>query len=373
MGPVIVDYTNGIHFVSRNFVYTLDPVSNYPNIDFYVGSNQNGWQIFDIGLGNTFVTGSDFYRRWDYKYLTPLPPKGVRANVNSASDKVNIMWNAQYMAQGYKVYRNGILLGTTTVTNFQDNGVEPGQTYNYSITTTNPGGESAGEHLNFYVPKPEVTRTLEAAEAAKAAAEAAKAAAQSVAGDISYIKNTQLVNIEGSLRDSSGNTIISITKNIQSALNSGGSIYSALRDGKGTTLEAARDAVEAAKKAEDAAKQGEKNIKDTITEGNKNLNDKIDNIQTLLPPTLTKVSGYNRATATSSTTFNVSLDFSNASEFRYQVDGGAWSSWTSLASYNASGYFSINVSSAGAHTVNVQLRNKADGATATGSMTFFKL
>jgi hypothetical protein len=118
-----------------------------------------------------------------------------------------------------------------------------------------------------------------------------------------------------------------------------------------------------------------------------NINTSIVNMQSSSPPTLIKVAGYNKATATKNSTFKVSMTYSGANEYRWKLDGGDWSSWTNLKAHDESGYFTASgVNGAGTHTVMVEIRQAStvnDPATgkptpayspvAKGQFSFFKL
>ncbi|MGG3863979.1 hypothetical protein [Aneurinibacillus aneurinilyticus] len=129
------------------------------------------------------------------------------------------------------------------------------------------------------------------------------------------------------------------------------------------------------------------NLNSDLTNKLANINTSISNLQNFVTPTLTKVSGYNKATATKDSTFKVSLEYSAANEYRYNIDGSGWSTWTSLDSHDNNGYFTIGgISGNGVHTVVVEIRQattstdpqtKAPVTTyspaAKGKYSFFKL
>lgn len=138
----------------------------------------------------------------------------------------------------------------------------------------------------------------------------------------------------------------------------------------------------------------ESNLKTDITNLGSDINKKLANINTSIvniqssnPPTLIKVAGYNKATATKNNTFKVSMTYSGANEYRWKLDGGDWSSWTSLKAHDESGYFTASgVNGAGTYTVMVEIRQAStvnDPATgkptpayspvAKGRFSFFKL
>lgn len=93
----------------------------------------------------------------------------------------------------------------------------------------------------------------------------------------------------------------------------------------------------------------------------------VNALQASIGPQIHKVQGFNGATATTTSSFNVIVDASGAIEFRAQREGGTWTGWTTV-------HNSVSVSglTAGVNTIQVEVRN-ASGATATGRMIVFRL
>lgn len=129
-------------------------------------------------------------------------------------------------------------------------------------------------------------------------------------------------------------------------LNPASGSTSAVKDSQGTVLTAARQ-------ARDLANQ-------TLIA--------VNNLQNSMAPVLLKVSGYNGATCTIGTTFNVVVQAPGATEFRVKADTGSWSSWVPVSGYATA----TGITGTGAHTVFVEARNSA-GAVTSGQMTVFKL
>lgn len=116
----------------------------------------------------------------------------------------------------------------------------------------------------------------------------------------------------------------------------------------------------------------EKKINDLSQSINTDIKNITTNIHSYLPPSLTKVSGYNNATATTSNEFKVSLDYSNATEYRVKIgEYGSWSNWQGLALHDTLGYISVSGFNKGANSVTVEVRNTEDGPVAKGRMTVF--
>ncbi|MTI82375.1 MAG: hypothetical protein FH756_00440 [Firmicutes bacterium] len=147
------------------------------------------------------------------------------------------------------------------------------------------------------------------ASAAKTEAAAAKNAANAAAGDATYIRSTQLPNVENKI-----DNLETVVANIENNMSTGDSA----------------------------------------------------------PPSIMSVKGYNGATCTTGTTFKVVVKASDNSsdslEFRVKADSGSWSNWTSISNYAVA----TGISGGGAHTINVEVRDQAGNA-ANDTMTVFKI
>jgi fibronectin type 3 domain-containing protein len=78
--------------------------------------------------------------------FAPTVPTGLKINSTSETS-VNISWNAStdnIGVTGYRIYRGGTFLGTSTVLSYTDNTVSAGNSYTYSVSATDgDGNESA--------------------------------------------------------------------------------------------------------------------------------------------------------------------------------------------------------------------------------------
>jgi fibronectin type 3 domain-containing protein len=77
--------------------------------------------------------------------ITPIKPNDVPTNVSATGGKlvIRITWDVVLNATQYRVYRDGVLIGTTTTTVFDDTNVKSGQTYRYEISALISGVEHA--------------------------------------------------------------------------------------------------------------------------------------------------------------------------------------------------------------------------------------
>lgn len=79
----------------------------------------------------------------------PSAPTGLSATV-AGDDLVNLSWNAAGDSGGpgiggYKIYRNGIQIGTSYSTPFSDGGVTPFNTYSYTVAAYDKVGATSGQ------------------------------------------------------------------------------------------------------------------------------------------------------------------------------------------------------------------------------------
>jgi hypothetical protein len=68
--------------------------------------------------------------------LTALTISGLA----ESSTEITVSWTLQSQATGYKVYRDGVLIATTTAASYADSGLSLGVTYNYTVYPYNAIG-----------------------------------------------------------------------------------------------------------------------------------------------------------------------------------------------------------------------------------------
>lgn len=113
----------------------------------------------------------------------------------------------------------------------------------------------------------------------------------------------------------------------------------------------------------------EKKINDLSESINTDIQNITTNIHTYLPPVLAKVSGANGATATKTSSIDIQLEYSNATQYRYKFNSGAWSDW-----YTIEPSFTVSGLSSGANTIYVEIRNGTNDELKTqGKVTVFRV
>jgi endoglucanase len=72
----------------------------------------------------------------------PATPSGLTVTATTATS-VSLSWSASAGANGYTVYRNGIVVGTPTATSYTDTGLSPATAYTYTVAADGSGTVSA--------------------------------------------------------------------------------------------------------------------------------------------------------------------------------------------------------------------------------------
>ena len=78
-------------------------------------------------------------------------PPSVPANLAAqavSSTQINLSWNAStdnVGVTGYKIYRDGAFLKSSTVTPVQDSGLTPGTTYSYTVSAFDAAGNESAQ------------------------------------------------------------------------------------------------------------------------------------------------------------------------------------------------------------------------------------
>lgn len=127
----------------------------------YLYTNNTGvtktlWSVFN-GLGGTFYwsdySGGPFTITYNDVITTPT------LTLSSLSTTaVTLLWNATTGAQSYNIYRNGIIIGTTTALSFTDMAVIPGMTYAYMVQGIAPCQTSnLSNTITLTIPDPQNT------------------------------------------------------------------------------------------------------------------------------------------------------------------------------------------------------------------------
>lgn len=97
------------------------------------GSVSNWWSILEFNV---------FGSAGPVDTVAPTIPVNVMATVTSNS-QINLSWTAStdnIGVSGYDIYRNGVIVGSSTATTYNDIGLTPATTYNYFIKAKDAAG-----------------------------------------------------------------------------------------------------------------------------------------------------------------------------------------------------------------------------------------
>lgn len=159
--------TDGSAFTGRNTVLTL-PASQAPSaaLLFVTASgasvgNHTMWTVaVDINTDGTVVVrltsayGSgvptwvaldgiswEMSAGGDSTITVPTTPTGLKVTATTSSS-VSLSWNSSSTATGYKIYKGGSLVGTSTSATFTATSLAASTTYAFQVSATNSAGES---------------------------------------------------------------------------------------------------------------------------------------------------------------------------------------------------------------------------------------
>lgn len=107
-----------------------------------------------VSRGGTPGSTLDIYEFDVYGAALPNVPATPTLTATTGDSVVNLAWNTVADATNYNIYRGGVLLDSTTATNYTDEGLINGQAYIYTITAANENGES--NHSNEATATPQI-------------------------------------------------------------------------------------------------------------------------------------------------------------------------------------------------------------------------
>lgn len=115
---------------SEHYLTDAKTIAGNASMPSVSGSTENG----NSGDGYARIICLELYE------FAPDAPAGISAK--STQDAVTLSWSASAGATGYKVYRDGVLLGTVNGTSYIDSGLLPGTEHTYGVLAYDDGGES---------------------------------------------------------------------------------------------------------------------------------------------------------------------------------------------------------------------------------------
>jgi hypothetical protein len=139
---IVADPTKGLlSGAPPNLTYTPEP--DYVGTDFFTFTANDGWADSYVATVTIEVIGQG-----PTDTEPPSMPTGLSGGLVDYT-QVYLSWNASTDTggsglAGYKIYRNGVHIGSTTLTNYTDSGLNPYIPNRYDVTAyDNAGNESA--------------------------------------------------------------------------------------------------------------------------------------------------------------------------------------------------------------------------------------
>ncbi len=79
----------------------------------------------------------------DFSVVSLPAPTVIATAGSSCSSGIHLSWNAVNYATSYKIFRDGVLISTTSATSTNDTGIDPSTRYTYTVKASNSVGDSA--------------------------------------------------------------------------------------------------------------------------------------------------------------------------------------------------------------------------------------
>ena len=146
-GNMLRLYLDGIEVGSTALVGQVD---SDPTINVAVGSQSNGVSrhfdglIDDVRILNRVLGPVELQLLAAEVVPSPIPTEPANfSGVPISGNQVELVWSASsddIGVTGYDVYRDGVLIGTTSDNRWSDSGVVPGQTYDYEVIANDADG-----------------------------------------------------------------------------------------------------------------------------------------------------------------------------------------------------------------------------------------
>ena len=270
-----------------------------------------------------------------YLYTEATVPIINFSNIKNNQLIINWNPNGNSLGTNYDVERRigaapwTTIASGTTANSFTDTNLVEETTYSYRVRVNHRAGAS----WNVYTPEQTVTTTanpaVAAAQEAASAAQAAKLAADS------SLQNTQ------EAKDAAVNTYDQISNPDYG-----------LQPIKNSVFTDGQSAAQWAKMAYDKSLAN---------------SDAITNMQSKMAPIITKIDGYGGATCTQSSTFNIVVQSSGATQVRTQINDDSWSEWQPLT-----GKVPVSGLVNGPNTIIVEVKEN-NSASAMGQIIVWKL
>jgi hypothetical protein len=135
---IIQRSTDGVNFTTIAVVPAL--LNTYTDTGLATGTTYTYRVITTNATGNG--AASNTAAAAPPVYQAPVPVSGI-TETSAGPNSIAMQWNVPYYPYGianYNIYRNGVLVGTSTTTSFTDTGLTADTAYTYTVTTTDTTG-----------------------------------------------------------------------------------------------------------------------------------------------------------------------------------------------------------------------------------------
>jgi uncharacterized lipoprotein YddW (UPF0748 family) len=161
-------YTYYLQGSNRSTAAPFKVVHSNGTSSFTINQQQNGSQWYKFASGLEFKSGTSGYIQLHNgtgesskvviadaiklvyvgpETTPPSVPTGLTANAVSVN-QINLSWNAStdnIGVAGYKIYRNGVCVGSSSTTSYSDTGLTPNVQYTYRVSAFDEAGNESGQ------------------------------------------------------------------------------------------------------------------------------------------------------------------------------------------------------------------------------------
>ncbi|MDH5202216.1 MAG: fibronectin type III domain-containing protein [Nitrospirota bacterium] len=138
--PLFIDTVNGDFHIAENSPAINAGMATSFTTDYDGKIRDSQFDIGALEYGETIAPPPSDTQ-------APSVPTGLTALAVS-STQINLSWNAStdnVGVTGYRIYRNGNSVGTSTTTSYSDTGLSPSTTYTYTVAAYDDAGNTSGQ------------------------------------------------------------------------------------------------------------------------------------------------------------------------------------------------------------------------------------
>ena len=145
-------------FIVSDVSFTPSPIPGLASSYFgdYLGISARGGKVYPCWTDNRTGIAMTYVSPFETNNLER--PTDLTATLNGVTGNVNLSWNFNFVTGFlyFNIYRDDIVIGTTTSTNFSDNLPDYG-IYEYKVTAVHNDGESIPDQLSVQWGNPDIS------------------------------------------------------------------------------------------------------------------------------------------------------------------------------------------------------------------------